>query len=329
MKSFSFLQRLAGLFVILFLYLNVVAPPPAESAPASDYLKYGTDADSAATAVDPFLDEIISKNPLPSAAPSEATEPAQPKRKATKPMPPPPEPKAAEPAPPERESAEPEPAQSEPAAAEPAPTESEATGYDATESAATYPAGSRSGTKNKGLTNIVLTEKGIKAYGWGEYKVGGRCLCCDNFLDGDCIVVHTTNRSEKTRIKQIVDKKTAADTSDKSTYFGDVLEREQPVPVDLLMAEIDLTKMRDIYRVTVYTMVNQEKKKNYLSNCELGYYDRFDRLQWVGKKESEWSDKYITFEFDKPVFTKSVLLKVKGGTSKITEVALFSKNNIK
>jgi uncharacterized protein YueI len=183
--------------------------------------------------------------------------------------------------------------------------------------------------KNDGLTNIILTEKNIKAYGWGEYRVGGRCLCCDNFLDGDCIVVHSTNRTEKIRIKQIVDGKTEADPDDQSTYFGDVEERERPVPVTTLMVEITLKNMRDIYRVVVHTIVDEEKEKNYLSNCELGYYDRFERLQWAGKAESKWRDSGIVFELEKPIFTNSILLKVKGGKSKITEVALFSTNTKK
>jgi hypothetical protein len=178
-----------------------------------------------------------------------------------------------------------------------------------------------------GLSNIVLTQKNIRAYGWGEYKVGGRCLCCDNLLDGDCIVIHTTNRTEKERINQIVDGKTAADTNDKSTYFGDIVERERSEPVSLLMAEISIKKRMDVYKVLVYTMVDKEKKKNYLSNCELGYYDQFDRLQWVGKAESKWFDDSIAFEMEKPVFTKSLLLKVRSGKNRITEVAIFGKND--
>jgi hypothetical protein len=180
-------------------------------------------------------------------------------------------------------------------------------------------------SEKKTLTNIVLTDKSIRAYGWGEYKVGGRCLCCDNFLDGDCIVVHTTNRTERIRIKQVVDGKIEADTNDKSTYFGDVEQRERAEPVSLLMAEITCKKMQDIYKVTVFTMVDKEKNKNYLPECELGYYDRFERLQWVKKKESKGDDDHIAFEMEKPIFTNSILLKVRGGKSKITEVALFSK----
>jgi hypothetical protein len=73
-------------------------------------------------------------------------------------------------------------------------------------------------------------------------------------------------------------------------------------------------------------MIDEEKKKNYLPECELGYYDRYDRLQWAGKKESKWSDGYITFGMEKPIFTKSILLKVKGGKSRITEVDIFGKD---
>jgi len=185
------------------------------------------------------------------------------------------------------------------------------------------------GFDTAGLINIVVTQKNIRAYGWGEYKVGGRCLCCDNLLDGDCIIIHTTNRTEKERIQQIVDGKPQADTGDKATYFGDVVERERPEPVSLLMAEITLKKRVDVYKVAVYTMVDKEKKKNYLTNCELGYYDQFDRLQWAGKAESKWSDDFIAFDMEKPVFTKSILLKVKDGKNRITEVAIFTKADTK
>ena len=181
------------------------------------------------------------------------------------------------------------------------------------------------GSENTRPTNLVGKDKTLRAYGWGEYKVGGRCLCCDNFLDGDCIVVHSTNRTERTRIKQIIDGKIIADTSDKSTYYGDVMEREKPEPVSIIMVEISYKKMKNIYAVVVYTMLEEEKKKNFLSNCELGYYDQFDRLQWAGKGESKWPEDHITFEMTKPIFTKSLLLKVKGGTSRITEVDIYGK----
>jgi hypothetical protein len=72
----------------------------------------------------------------------------------------------------------------------------------------------KSGSENKEPANIVLTDKSIRAYGWGEYKVMGRCLCCDNALDGDCILVQNTNRTERERIKQIVDGKVIADTNE-------------------------------------------------------------------------------------------------------------------
>jgi hypothetical protein len=185
--------------------------------------------------------------------------------------------------------------------------------------------------ENNGLTNIVLTDKSIRAYGWGEYRVMGRCLCCDNALDGDCILVQNTNRTDRVRIKQVVDGKVLADTNDNSTFFGDVMERENPVPVSEIMIEITSKKMRNIYAVLVYTMIDKEKKKNFLSNFELGYYDQFDRLQWAGKAECQWNDKWnkyhIAFEMEKPIFTKSILLKVKGGKNRITEVALFGKTD--
>jgi hypothetical protein len=184
----------------------------------------------------------------------------------------------------------------------------------------------KSGSGNKEPVNLVLSDKSIRAYGWGEYKVGGRCLCCDNSLDGDCIIVQSTNRTERERIKQIVDGKVLADTNDISTYFGDVVERENPVPVSQLMIEITYKKLRDIFAVVVYTMTNEEKKKVFLSDCELGYYDQFDRLQWAGKAECKWPDDHITFEMKKPIFTKSILLKVKSGKSRVTEVDLYGKD---
>jgi hypothetical protein len=77
-------------------------------------------------------------------------------------------------------------------------------------------------------------------------------------------------------------------------------------------------------------MVDKEKKKNYLSDCcELGYIDQFDRLQWAGKKKNEGLDDHITFEMEKPIFTKDIFLKVEGGKNRITEVALFGKSNVK
>jgi hypothetical protein len=178
-----------------------------------------------------------------------------------------------------------------------------------------------------GLTNIVLAGKNIRAYGWGEYKVGGRCLCCDNLLDGDCIIVHSSNRTERLKIKQIIDGKIEADTSVKESFFGNVEERENPVPVNLLMAEITLNKISDIYKIIVYTIIDKDKKKSCLSNCDLAYTDQFDRLQWHGKVENKGEDDHISFEFEKPIFTKSILLKVKGGRSIITEVAIFCRTS--
>lgn len=178
-----------------------------------------------------------------------------------------------------------------------------------------------------GLSNIVTTTKGIRARGWGEYKVGGRCLCCDNLLDGDCIIVQNTNRTEAVKLKQVVDGIIDIDTSNTETYFGDVTERERPVSVNLLMVEVTLKKAQDIYGVIVYTMVDGKKQRNYLSNCELGYYDQFDRLQWVGKLENEKFDNHITFKMDKPFLSKTVMLRVKGGKNRITEVAIYCKNS--
>ena len=177
------------------------------------------------------------------------------------------------------------------------------------------------------LTNIVLTDKKIRASGWGEYMVGGHCLCCDNMRSVDCITVNTTNRTDKLRLKQIIDGKTEADTGDNTTYFGDLFERDVPTkPVALLMVEITLPKLQDIYRITVYSVADSLKKKNVLFNCELGYTDQFDRLQWAGKVENNGHNDHITFDLEKPIFTKDILLKVKDGRNRITEVALFTKN---
>jgi hypothetical protein len=178
-----------------------------------------------------------------------------------------------------------------------------------------------------GLSNIVVTTKGIRARGWGEYKVGGRCLCCDNLLDGDCIIVQNTNRTEQVKLKQVVDGIIDIDTSSAETYFGDVTERERPEFVSLLMVEVTLKKAQDIYGVIVYTMVDGEKKRNYLSNCELGYYDQFDRLQWAGKVENKKFENHITFKLDKPFLSKTVVLRVKGGKNRITEVAIYCKKS--
>jgi hypothetical protein len=177
------------------------------------------------------------------------------------------------------------------------------------------------------LTNIVLTDRKIRASGWGEYIVGGHCLCCDNMRSADCITVQTTNRTDKMRVKQIIDGKIEADTGDNTTYFGEIFERDVTTkPVALLMAEITLPKLQDIYRVVVYTVADSVRKKNVLFNCELGYTDQFDRLQWAGKVENSGHDDHITFDLEKPIFTKDILLKVKDGRNRITEVAIFTKN---
>jgi hypothetical protein len=177
------------------------------------------------------------------------------------------------------------------------------------------------------LTNIVLADKKIRASGWGEYRVGGRCICCDNMRSADCITVQTTNRTDKLRIKQIIDGKMEADTGDKASYFGDVYERDVATnPVALLMAEITWNNPRDIYKVIVYFMAEKEKKKGFFPNCELGYTDQFDRLQWAGKVENNKQGDTIAFELGRPIFTKDILLKVKDGRSRITEVAIFAEN---
>jgi hypothetical protein len=189
----------------------------------------------------------------------------------------------------------------------------------------TLPAPTTTTFKNLTLTNVVLTLKKVRTTGWGEYVVGGHCLCCDNMRSIDCITVQTTNRTDKLRIKQIVDGKIERDTADKSTYFGELYEREEQTrPVEVLMAEIALPKLHDIYRVEVYTVADSLKRKNVPFNCELAYYDQFDRLQWTKKVTNSGKSEVITFEFEKPIFTKSILLKVRDGRNKITEVAVFA-----
>jgi hypothetical protein len=181
--------------------------------------------------------------------------------------------------------------------------------------------------QDSGLVNIVLSNKKVRAFGWGEYRVGGKCLCCDNINDGDCIVVHNIERTNRERIGQIVDGKIEGDTSDRATYFGLLQKRDHPEPVAYLMAEISFgNKMQEFKKVTVYTITDKEKKTNFLSNCELGYYDQFNRLQWVGKKESIRFGEPLTFEIENPILSKMVVLRVEGGKNLITEVAIFAGN---
>jgi hypothetical protein len=184
----------------------------------------------------------------------------------------------------------------------------------------------KAGSDKSELVNIVPGNKKIRAYGWGEYRVNGRCLCCDKINDGDCIYVQTIERTDRERITQIIDGKVEGDAGDKTTYFGGLEKRDLPKPVVLLMAEISLGKMHEIRKVIVYTMMDREKHTNFLSNCELGYYDQFGRLLWAGKAVSKKYDEPITFEIENPVFTNRLLLRVDGGKNRITEVAIFSGN---
>jgi len=74
----------------------------------------------------------------------------------------------------------------------------------------------------------------------------------------------------------------------------------------------------------VYTIIDEEKKKNYLTNCELGYYDQFSRLQWVEKQDKERFDEPIIFDFKTALSTDKLLLRIKGGKNIVTEIALLS-----
>jgi hypothetical protein len=181
--------------------------------------------------------------------------------------------------------------------------------------------------ENSGLTNIILGgKKGIRANGWGEYRIKGKCLCCDNMVDGDCIIVWNTERTINERISQIVDGNIEGDIQDSKTYFGALKRREYDTHVAFLMAEISIKEMQDIKRVIVYTIVDTAKKLNYLSNCEFGYYDQFDRLQWIQKIESKKYNEPLVFEMEKPILTKKILLKIEGGKNIVTEVAIYRQN---
>ncbi len=176
------------------------------------------------------------------------------------------------------------------------------------------------------LVNITKGNRRVRPYGWGEYRVPGTCLCCDNKNDGDCIVVHSIERTNRLRITQIIDGKIDGDTSNIRSYFGNLKKRDRPEHVTQLMVDIPLGKEYEITKVIVYTMIDKKKYTNFLSNCELGYYDQFNRLQWTGKKENKKYDEPITFAMENPVLTRKIMLRVKGGKNRITEVAIFSGN---
>jgi len=180
------------------------------------------------------------------------------------------------------------------------------------------------GIENAGLTNIVLADKKKpRANGWGEYRIKGKCLCCDNMVDGDCIIVWNTERTDNQRITQIVDGKIEGDLQDETTYFGALKRREHETFVTFLMAEITIKEMQEIRKIVVYTITDKEKKANYLTNCQLGYYDQFDRLQWGAKVERKKLDEPISFVLERPILTKKILLKIEDGKNIITEVAIF------
>lgn len=205
---------------------------------------------------------------------------------------------------------------------EPAPAAPDQTAAPAKET--TVPKTARAGKVE--LVNIAATNKKIRANGWGEYVVGGRCLCCDNMKSIDCVTVQTRNRTDKLRIKQVVDGKVVRDTSDNSTFFGNVFERENVIkPVAVLMADITWPKLQDIYKVIVCTVADSLKPKNVPFNCELAYYDQFDRLRWLKKVENSGKAEQIVFDLEKPVLTKNILLKIRDGRCKLTEVGIYGK----
>lgn len=187
---------------------------------------------------------------------------------------------------------------------------------------ATIPKTARAGKIE--LVNIATTNKKTRANGWGEYVVGGRCLCCDNMKSIDCVTVQTRNRTDKLRIKQVIDGNIVRDTSDNGTFFGNVFERENVTkPVALLMADITWPKLQDVYKVIVCTVADSLKPKNVPFNCELAYYDQFDRLRWLKKVENCGHAEQIVFDLEKPVLTKNILLKIRDGRCKLTEVGVY------
>ena len=178
--------------------------------------------------------------------------------------------------------------------------------------------------RNIDLVNITIKNKKMRVSGWGEYVVGGHCLCCDNMKSIDCVSVQTRNRTDKLKIRQVIDGRIVRDTSDEKTFFGNVFERENPTrPVAVLMTDISWKKMQDVYKVIVYTVADSLKTKNVSFNCQLGYYDQFDRLRWVNKVDNSGHDEQIVFDLEKPMLTKNLLLQIRDGRNKLTEVAIF------
>jgi hypothetical protein len=181
------------------------------------------------------------------------------------------------------------------------------------------------GTELSGnITVVSLNEtiKRIKARGWGEYRVAGKCLCCDNMLDGDCVVIANTERTKKSRIPQIVDGKKPLLSDNREEFFGELLQRDEKKYATYLYINIKLPEEHEIRKIVVWTHIKE--KKSLLSNCEVGYVDQFGRLCWIDKFQDNKFDNFISFAFTKPVTTKEIMLRVKDGRNRITEVEMFA-----
>lgn len=171
-----------------------------------------------------------------------------------------------------------------------------------------------------GLVNLTKTVKGIKAEGWGEYKGAGRCLCCDNILDGDCVSIDNIERTEKQRLPQIMDGNEYGDDQDEKSFFGNVKKRKEDKYVSYMYVKIMLPREKGISKVIVFGV--KRKNRFALTNCELGYIDQFDRLKWLEKIDDN-TGRYMVFDLDPVITVKNIMLRIKGGQSKLAEVQLF------
>ncbi len=171
--------------------------------------------------------------------------------------------------------------------------------------------------------NLTQTLENIRVEGWGEYRSAGKCLCCDNILDGDCIVIGNVERTEKLNIPQVIDGIKSQITNDDASYFGELKRRDDLRLVTQLYLKITLPLEQEISKIILWTQ--KKDGRSCLTNCEVAYVDQFDRINWIYKVENNRFNDFISFDFKKPVPTKCVLLKIIGGNSRVTEVDIFSK----
>jgi len=171
--------------------------------------------------------------------------------------------------------------------------------------------------------NLLETTKRMRARGWGEYRAAGRCLCCDNIRDGDCIIIGNVERTERLLIPQVIDGVRTPPDDSPEAYFGEVAQRGTKKQVSELYAQVDLPAPRVVTRVVVWTV--RRDGKPLLSNAEVGYVDRFDRIQWTAARDGNRDREFIELPFPKPVTTKSVLVRVVGGGSRITEIEVYGR----